>query len=111
MKTETINFRDFIRNDYRETYKKTTKLMSISIPTVTAFSPTAIFNPTAIVSNAYTFVFAVGGVLIGAALLERLLVLNRKQKDAKVIAGLIQTALPWLLIGGLIVFVLLNPLL
>ncbi|ARK30758.1 hypothetical protein [Halalkalibacter krulwichiae] len=107
---QRINFRDFMDGSFKEK-KKTVGLTLFSVlPASTIFSPSSMLNPPEPIAQAYGLIFIVGGVLIGVALLERLLIMERKQELAKDIVGYVKIALPWVLVGGLILFVLTNPL-
>ncbi|NEU29918.1 hypothetical protein GN156_03890 [bacterium LRH843] len=108
---EAINFRDFMDGSYRNTDKSKMdiKLLSV-VPASAIFSPSTILNPPHVIAEAYGIIFVIGGVLVGAAILERLLVMGSQQRTAEVITGFVQMMLPWALVGGLILFVLTNPL-
>lgn len=106
-KQQRINFRDFMDDSYKLNKKRQVKLYSSA---VTTFSVGSLFNPPSAITGAYSLIFIVGGVLIGVAVLERLLIMGRKQDLAGEIVGYVKIALPWLLVGGLILFVLTNPL-
>ncbi|WP_042403580.1 hypothetical protein [Geomicrobium sp. JCM 19037] len=59
--------------------------------------------------NGYIIVVGSGVGLIGMALSERSTV-RRNSNLAKTIAQTVDYAIPWLTIGGLVLFVYLNPL-
>ncbi|GAK02297.1 hypothetical protein JCM19037_523 [Geomicrobium sp. JCM 19037] len=62
-----------------------------------------------VIVQGYAVVLGTGGVLIGMALTERKQV-RRSTQTARIIAGTVDAVLPFLLIGGLVAFVALNPL-
>jgi prolipoprotein diacylglyceryltransferase len=109
-KQQVINFRDFMDGSYKLKKKSVKVTLFSALPVSTIFSPSSMFNPPEPIAQAYGLIFIVGGVLIGAAILEHLLVMGRKQGLAKDISGYVKIALPWVLLGGLILFVLTNPL-
>jgi prolipoprotein diacylglyceryltransferase len=109
-KQQVINFRDFMDGSYKLKKKSVKVTLFSALPASTIFNPNSIWNPPEPITQAYGLIFIIGGVLVGAAILERLLVMGRKQGIAEDIASYVKIALPWLLLGGLIIFVLTNPL-
>ncbi|WP_088105229.1 hypothetical protein [Halalkalibacter urbisdiaboli] len=106
-RAETINFQNFMDGSYTKK-RKVTNVSLLSA--VTVFSPSSIFNPPPAIEAAYIGMLAIGGLLVGVAVLERVLVIFGKQDIAKDISDFVKTILPWALIGGLILFVISNPL-
>jgi hypothetical protein len=103
---ETINFRSFMDNSYKE--KKTT--WHLPMMTVTFFSPTALFHPPPVVVQGYAIILIVGFVLVSATFLEKYLAINGLTTYAETIIEFIKGVMPWALMAALIMFVLNNPL-
>ncbi|MBB6449594.1 hypothetical protein HNR44_001543 [Geomicrobium halophilum] len=63
-----------------------------------------------VVAGGYAVVVGCGAMLIGAAVAEGASVKREKKRLALAIANGVEIALPWVIIGGLLLFVYLNPL-
>ncbi|MGO4887051.1 hypothetical protein ACJ2A9_04775 [Anaerobacillus sp. MEB173] len=112
MKTQVIDFREFVSGEYRQQKK-----IINSIPLFTlaynpfVVSPSSIFSPPPMITKAYLLMISVGTLLIGMATIEKYLGTNGFTKIASSIFNTIQTLMPLILIGAIIYFVFANPLL
>lgn len=107
MRMESINFHDFMNDDYQ------TKRLDFKMPvmTITTFSPASLLNPPPLIAKAYLIMFCLGALLITAALMENVLADKGFFKIAHTIFDVIKLIMPFALIGALVLFVYMNPLL
>lgn len=102
--TETINFHDFMKRDYKKLRKIDYKVLSL-IPTGSLFT----LSP--MVAKAYAVVLGMGVVLIIAAQFEMLMANRGYTGIAASIIDFFKMVLPIAFIAALVFFIATNPLL
>lgn len=110
MKIETINFKNFINNDYGKQVKKRFDLKLYSLP-VAFLTPSTWLTPPPMIATGYTIVIGAGLVLIIASILEMMLARNGNTQLADGILDFFKLVMPLVFIAALVYFVLANPLL
>lgn len=107
MKTHTINFRDFMNDDYKTKSNFNTTLFSVN----TAVSVGSLLSPSPLIAKGYLVVSGIGFMLISLALVEKVLVNKKMFAFAEVLINFMKLFMPAALIAILIYFVYGNPLL
>jgi len=110
MKTETINFKDFMKGDYGRKTNYNVKLYSSLLPGAFLTPSTWLSTPPLIVAG-YMIVIGVGTVLIIASILEMVLARSGRVELADKILDFFKFVMPLVFIAALVYFVLANPLL
>jgi hypothetical protein len=105
MRTEVIDFKSFVRGDWKIKQQK----IAVS---VMSLSPVGFFNQSDMymIWGAYGFLITVGGCLYGATKLEKYLAQKENYAGAEKVAFFTHIALVSLFIAVTILFVIFNPL-
>jgi hypothetical protein len=86
-------------------------LSLISASAITHVSLKGLLNVSPVVSQGYLIMIAVGVVLVGMAVCEKYIIVSGFLDLAESIVDIIKMVLPFALMGVLIAFVYMNPLL
>lgn len=111
MKTETIKFSDFMSREKEAKVKKVNWKKLSATASSFIISPTSWLNPPQVVVNGYIVVLVIGGILITAAIFENTSFSSGSGELGEFISLIFGYLLPFSFIGGLVYFVLSNPLL
>jgi hypothetical protein len=87
---ETINFKDFVRNEWREERSPVTSFSFIPVPT---FSNLFLNEPVLIIAG-------IGAVIVGLSIYEKHLVKKGKEYEAELVSMLTGIGLPAIAVGG-----------
>lgn len=106
MKCQSINFRDFMADDY----KVTRKVVPYNVVATSLFMPVYSIIPTGLMAKAYLVIFGVGAVCIVVGILEQLALVNGRTELARGIIEFFKFVMPLVYIAAVIYFVLTNPI-
>lgn len=110
MKVETINFREFMKNDYKNKEKITSLTLYSSLLPGAFLTPSTWLSPPPLIATGYMIVMGVGAVLIIASTLEMILARAGHTALADAILDFFKFVMPLVFIAALVYFVLTNPL-
>jgi len=110
MKTETINFKDFLKNDYKNKEKITNLTLYSSLLPGAFLTPSTWLSPPPLIATGYMIVIGTGAVLIIVSALEMVLARTGHVELADKILDFFKFVMPLIFIAALVYFVLSNPL-